>query len=77
MPDTTTPRFFAGAADLSELLDDVWPYEPEVGRFGLPADFGNEKSLKGLGGKAKHPRFMIFDERVCEMPTTVATRDDK
>eukprot|EP00972_Heterocapsa_arctica_P001635 234294-Heterocapsa_arctica.AAC.1 len=77
MADRKTARFHHGAVDLPELLDEVWPSLPGVGRFGLPADFGDMLTLKGPSGTAKKPLFIIFNERVCEMPTTVATRDDK
>eukprot|EP00972_Heterocapsa_arctica_P013398 1972578-Heterocapsa_arctica.AAC.1 len=72
MPDGTS-KFRHGAEDLATLLDAMWPAEPGVGRFGLPTDFG----------ESTHPapklneRHMIYDPRVCDMPRTVAFRDEK
>eukprot|EP00972_Heterocapsa_arctica_P087517 12905552-Heterocapsa_arctica.AAC.1 len=71
MPDGTA-RFHHGARDLPALLDQVWPSDHTVGRYGLPVDFGDRNDLLGKRGAAMNPIFMIYNMRICDMPSTVA-----
>eukprot|EP00972_Heterocapsa_arctica_P062136 9158830-Heterocapsa_arctica.AAC.1 len=52
----------------------MWPSEPGVGRFGLPADFGPPSPMDDPNLDAK---YMIYDPRVCDMPSNVARRSEK
>eukprot|EP00972_Heterocapsa_arctica_P067734 10000319-Heterocapsa_arctica.AAC.1 len=51
----------------------MWPAEPSVGRFGLPEEFGESTH----GAQKLKERYMIYDPRVCDMPRSVAFRDEK
>ncbi len=77
MKDGKTSRLHHGCIDLPALLDKVWPSRPVVGRFGLPEDFGDVLTQGGpTRGKPKNPLSMIYNERFCELPANVATRNE-
>eukprot|EP00972_Heterocapsa_arctica_P099610 14698104-Heterocapsa_arctica.AAC.1 len=49
----------------------MWPTEVGVGRFGHPDGFGppHPQDVPDLD-----PKYMIYDKRVCHMPTGIARR---
>eukprot|EP00972_Heterocapsa_arctica_P041970 6190290-Heterocapsa_arctica.AAC.1 len=77
MPDGSA-KFHWGARDLPARLDEMWPSDHTVGRYGLPVGFGviNNTAPPGAWRAAQNPIFMIYNERICDMPATLAARDE-